>query len=162
MLGSFLVTKHFLPTRKPNASFVAVSTAAVNFPIAMQSGSSAYTSSKLAMISFFQFIAAETPDLQVVTIHPGLIDTAMARKSEMIGTLPLDDSKCSSSSSWNCTNLTVKLPAHFIIWSASKEAAFANGRFLWCNWDVTQLQENPKFKEDPLYCTANILPWPQF
>ena len=35
----------------------------------------------------------------------------------------------------------VNLPAHFAVWLASDEAEFTKGRFLWSNWDVTELQE---------------------
>jgi hypothetical protein len=56
---------------------------------------------------------------------------------------------------------TVKLSAHFILWAASPEAAFAAGRFLWCEWDVTQLKaEAKKFQEDQLFLTTGILGWP--
>jgi len=47
------------------------------------------------------------------------------------------------------------------LWAASGEAAFAAGRFLWCNWDVEQLKAiEGKFKEDPFYLTSNVLGWP--
>jgi NAD(P)-dependent dehydrogenase (short-subunit alcohol dehydrogenase family) len=81
--GSFVVTKYFIPTRKANASLVALSTAAISIPVNMVAGAAAYSTSKLAMVKFFEFIAAETPGLQVITIHPGLIETAMSIKSEM-------------------------------------------------------------------------------
>jgi hypothetical protein len=56
---------------------------------------------------------------------------------------------------------TVKLPAHFILWAASPDAAFAAGRFLWCEWDVTQLKaEGKKFQEDQLFLTTGILGLP--
>jgi NAD(P)-dependent dehydrogenase (short-subunit alcohol dehydrogenase family) len=114
----------------------------------MFTGGSAYVASKLALVKFYEMIAAETEDLQVVIIHPGVIDTRMNVKSDIAALgLPYDD---------------IKLPAHFTIWAASKEAAFANGRFLWCNWDVDELKKNPKFYEDPLFLTSGINPFPNF
>ena len=78
-----MVAKYFLPSRKSGASLVALSTGAVSIPVSMIAGAAAYTTSKLAEIKFFEFLAAETPGLQVVTIHPGIVETAMAAKSEM-------------------------------------------------------------------------------
>ena len=48
--------------------------------------------SKLATIKLFEFVAAEYPDVQVVTVHPGVVDTALNSKSEYEG-LPMDDGK---------------------------------------------------------------------
>jgi len=147
VLGSFIVSKHFVPNHKPDAALIAMSTLGIALPPAMTAGLHAYGVSKLAVVKFFEFLASEHPELQVITIHPGVIDTAMATKSGMVGKLPFDDSK---------------LPAHFVIWASSKEAAFANGKFLSVNWDVEELKTNPKFTEDPFYSTAGLVPWPNF
>ena len=48
--------------------------------------------SKLATTKLFEFVAAEYPDVQVVTVHPGVVDTALNSKSEYEG-LPMDDGK---------------------------------------------------------------------
>jgi len=34
----------------------------------------------------------------------------------------------------------VELPASFVVWVASPEARFTDGKILWCNWDVPQLK----------------------
>lgn len=34
---------------------------------------------------------------------------------------------------------TVELAASFIVWSASPEAEFLKGKFIWSNWDVDEL-----------------------
>ena len=44
------------------------------------------------MIKFFEYVAAEVPDVQTMIVHPGVIETAMSKKSEMSG-LPMDDGK---------------------------------------------------------------------
>jgi hypothetical protein len=36
--------------------------------------------------------------------------------------------------------LVVSLPAHFMVWAASDEAKFLNGKFVWANWDVDELK----------------------
>lgn len=33
------------------------------------------------------------------------------------------------------------LPGHFLVWLASPEASFLNGKFVWANWDVEELKE---------------------
>ena len=55
-------------------------------------GSSSYVTSKLAIIKLFEFVAAEYPDAQVVTVHLDVVDTALSSKSEFEG-LPMDDGK---------------------------------------------------------------------
>ena len=55
---------------------------------------------------------------------------------------------------------TVKLPAHFILWAASREATFAKGRFLWCNWDVNELMKlSSKIADDPFFSISGVLSW---
>jgi hypothetical protein len=34
----------------------------------------------------------------------------------------------------------VELPAHFLVWVASDEAAFLRNKFVWANWDVEELK----------------------
>jgi hypothetical protein len=34
----------------------------------------------------------------------------------------------------------VDLPAHFMVWAASDEARFLNGKSVWANWDVDELK----------------------
>ena len=38
----------------------------------------------------------------------------------------------------------VNLPAQFAVWLASDEAELLKGRFLWANWDVSELQQRKK------------------
>ena len=54
----------------------------------------------------------------------------------------------------------VKLPADFNVWAASKEAAFARGKMLWCNWDVPQLKSKAKEIEQSSMLTASTIGWP--
>jgi hypothetical protein len=56
---------------------------------------------------------------------------------------------------------SVELPANFIVWLASPEAAFLKGRFVWSNWDVKELKEKIKyFAENPSALTLGLLNWP--
>jgi NAD(P)-dependent dehydrogenase (short-subunit alcohol dehydrogenase family) len=90
--GSLIVAKAFLPHASPKASFVSVSSAIVSMPAAEVEGMSSYAVSKLAGIKLLEFVAAEYPDIQVVTIHPGVVATAMNEKSGL-SELPLDDGR---------------------------------------------------------------------
>jgi hypothetical protein len=52
----------------------------------------------------------------------------------------------------------VKFPAHFVLWAAGPEAAFAAGRFIWYNWNVSQLKAiGKKFQEDELFLITGML-----
>jgi NAD(P)-dependent dehydrogenase (short-subunit alcohol dehydrogenase family) len=51
---------------------------------------SAYVTSKLGMVRLLEFVADEYPDVQVLSIHPGVVDTAMNKKSQ-VNELPMDN-----------------------------------------------------------------------
>ena len=64
----------------------------IALPPAAVAGLSAYICSKTAMVKTLEFVAAEDPELFVASVHPGMVDTALFRRSgatpEM---LPMDD-----------------------------------------------------------------------
>jgi NAD(P)-dependent dehydrogenase (short-subunit alcohol dehydrogenase family) len=90
--GTLIVAKAFLPHGNPKASLVSVSSGIVHLPAAEIEGISSYSVSKLAGVKLAEFIAADFPNIQVVTIHPGVVATAMNEKSGLTD-LPLDDGK---------------------------------------------------------------------
>jgi len=65
---------------------------------------------------------------------------------------PFDDSKASYATVTCVRRLTfaaVSLPANFLVWAATKQAAFLHGRFVWAPWDVEELAAlKPKIEED--------------
>lgn len=71
-------------------------------------------------------MAVEVPEsvARFVSVHPGAVESAMNVKSGLKGLIP---------------ETHLQLAAEFIVWVASKEAAFLNGRFVWVNWDVDEL-----------------------
>lgn len=75
------MARAFLPSRDPNASLLAVSSAVFSLPAEAVEGGSSHAISKLARVKQFEFVVAEYPDVQVLTIHTGVIDTAMNQKS---------------------------------------------------------------------------------
>ena len=135
----------FLPFKGKEPAIVATSTAALLFPEQMMVGHSSYVVSKQAVSKLVQIIAVEHPDIHVVSIHPGVVETQMYYKSEVQG-VTLD---------------SVQLAAHFTLWASSPEAHFANGRFLWSNWDVVELKANAqKLQESPGLFRITFGGWP--
>jgi len=46
----------------------------------------------------------------------------------------------------------IRLPGHFAVWLASREADFLHGSFVWAQWDVDEMIELfPKRIEDEHY-----------
>jgi len=75
-----------------------------------------------------EFLTVERPDVRVFSVHPGLLVTDMHRKV-LGGKDPESVTKCDNP----------ELPANFMVWVASPEADFLNGKYLWANWDVDEL-----------------------
>jgi hypothetical protein len=51
-------------------------------------------------------------------------------------------------------NIAVGLAGNFVVWLASPQAEFLNGRFVWANWDVEELlQLKEKVAQDPNFLT---------
>jgi len=146
--GSAILSQAFLPKKKSGGTIIGYSSGAAFLPPSVPNmvGTSSYSASKLAAARVYEYLAAENPDLNVVTIHPGVVDTAMYKKSEMDMNDILD---------------TVQLPAHFSVWLASPEARIFSGRYLFVNWDVPQLiAKSERLKVDPFYLTTGLGGWP--
>ena len=98
--GSYNVTRAFLATLHPKSSdgshepqLIALSTAGIVFHPPPPKVSS-YLVSMVAKAAFFEAVAAENPDVRVIEIHPGAVETEMATKAADAGlVLPPDDGK---------------------------------------------------------------------
>ncbi|KAJ2983061.1 hypothetical protein NUW58_g6314 [Xylaria curta] len=145
--GTFLATQALLPTANPSkATILALVTGTVAFPSASLPGLSAYMTSKLAEIKFIEFLAAENENIFAASVHPGFIETAITAKSGAnTEQLPMDQ---------------VQLPAHFLVWMASSEAAFLDGRSVWANWDVEELKQQESSIRGGIQMTSGISGWP--
>jgi len=123
--GAFNILLAFRSVASPNATLINVSTAAAHiaFP-----GSQGYSSSKTAALSLFEFFQTENNSLRVISVHPGVILSAMSIKA---GFPPQDDET---------------LAAHFQVWLAGPDADFLKGKMVWANWDVEEL----KVKKDEI------------
>ncbi|TVY81894.1 Short chain dehydrogenase citE [Lachnellula suecica] len=145
--GPMIAAKLFLPTANPkHATILGLTTGTAGLPVFMLAGLSAYSSSKLALVKFFEFLAAENPNVFVATLHPGMIETDIFKASgAKAEALPMD---------------TVQLPAHFMVWLSSPEAAFLKGRLVWANWDVDELKSQTQEIVSGLNMTSGIVGWP--
>ena len=105
----------------------------------LEPGISAYSASKSAAAKVFDYLAFEYPELHVVNVHPGLVDTETSRKSGHGGTDHSEYPFASSLSLQNTDQTPVDLSGDFCVWLCSPEAAFLRGKFVWVNWDVEEL-----------------------
>jgi NAD(P)-dependent dehydrogenase (short-subunit alcohol dehydrogenase family) len=139
--GSFNVIQAFLATASPDAAVVNVSAAAAHLPGMPKF--SGYQASKLAALRIFDTLQAEHREMRVLNISPGVIATKLLDKSKAAtgAELPLD---------------TIQLAATFIVWAASPEAAYLKGRFLWANWDITEIKEKFTSSKDPKELTVGL------
>jgi hypothetical protein len=73
-------------------------------------------------------ISLDVPEsvARFISVNPGAVKTAMFDKSKLEGKadFPTTDPRAA---------------AEFIVWAASEEGAFLNGRLAWANWDVDEL-----------------------
>lgn len=88
---------------------------------------SSYIASKTALARVLELAAFDVPasTARFVSINPGAVKTAMYYKSRLDGVADIPSTD-------------PRLAAEFIVWAASEEAAFLNGRFVWVSWDVDE------------------------
>ncbi|GKT46333.1 short chain dehydrogenase citE [Colletotrichum spaethianum] len=112
-----------------SATFINLTTAGILFP--PFPGMGAYVSSKMAAVKLLQAFAAENPHVRLHHVHPGFLDTAMSAQLAKTTKLPFsfDD---------------ISLPADFLVWIASAEAKFLNGKIVFAAWDVEELKSREK------------------
>ncbi|KAH8649288.1 hypothetical protein BX600DRAFT_490094 [Xylariales sp. PMI_506] len=130
VLGAVHSVRGFARYASGGAHILHISTCVAHIP-PLEPGVSAYAASKAAATKLFDYIVFENPELHVVNVQPGLIDTSMSRKSGHGG---MDHVKDETNSA------TVDLPGHFCLWLVSAEADFLRGKFVWVNWDVDELK----------------------
>lgn len=145
-----VTTRAFLPFRNNDASIISVNANLITLPTSgpVAQGASAYNCSKIALVRLFEYVSAENPEVFVVSVHPGAVDTDMLRSFGLYAKLDpavLDD---------------VSLSAHFLLWLVSKEARFLKGKYVCANWDVEELKVKAKEIETTRILEANIHGWP--
>lgn len=55
---------------------------------------------------------------------------------------------------------SVSLPADYVVWAASPEAAFLKGRLVYANWDVEELVARTKEIEEGNEMTLGLIGYP--
>ena len=105
-----------------------------------------YSISKIAFSRWLEHLHHDLKGkaVRIHSYHPGGVFTE-ATKSFGIkeDAMPWDD---------------VQLSGKFSVWLASKEAAFLDGRFVWANWDATELKEQQaKLESDPYLLTLGLI-----
>ncbi|KAL1641336.1 putative secondary metabolism biosynthetic enzyme [Didymella pomorum] len=110
-------------------TFINLTTAGILFP--PFPGMGAYVSSKMAAVKILQAFAGENHHVRLHNVHPGFLDTAMSAELARTTKLPFafDD---------------ISLPADFLVWIASPEADFLNGKLVFSAWDVEELKGRKK------------------
>ncbi|KAL6697234.1 short chain dehydrogenase reductase [Trichoderma pleuroticola] len=111
---------------KKTITFINLTSAGVFYPPRPKMG--AYVSSKMAAVKLLESFAVENEHVRLHQVHPGVIDTAMSRKLKDKVTLGYAEDD-------------VSLPADFLVWVASSEAAFLHGKLVFAAWDVKELKE---------------------
>jgi NAD(P)-dependent dehydrogenase (short-subunit alcohol dehydrogenase family) len=135
--GGLLATQQFLKQSQPGDTIINVGSGAGHLPPIP--GYSAYSASKLAFAKMIESVQLENPHLRVFNINPGAIATEMQKKSGDIAAVD----NIRKFATWGVLVLGLTLlglPASYCVWlAASEEADCLKGRFLWTNWDVTEL-----------------------
>ncbi|KAL6411902.1 hypothetical protein AUP68_04281 [Ilyonectria robusta] len=121
VMGAFNSLQAFLPLAAPGAKLFNTGSGIGHWaPLPEVPGVFSYAATKAATLKMFDYFASENPDIHVVSIQPGIIATEINPNI----TTGFD---------------TVELPAEFLVWLASEEAAFLKGKFVWANWDAQEL-----------------------
>ncbi|KAI1763956.1 hypothetical protein GGR53DRAFT_466817 [Hypoxylon sp. FL1150] len=118
--GPFLALKAFVPTANSLHATVLASTSGMT-PIAAKylPSISGYITSKFAQAKMMFFLPLDQPHIFTAFVHPGMVETAILAKAG---------------------GDAMHLPAHFLVWLSSPEAAYLNGRTVWANEGVEELK----------------------
>lgn len=146
VIGNWNLTKAVLNARENKSKqtvIVNVSSWAAYRPLPRQA---IYGSSKAAFAQLMTEFAKEIDEREVrfVSYHPGAVYTEAASEhfaKEMF-------------EGWE----DVVLPGQFVVWLASPEANFLNGRFVWAQWDVDELIAiKEKILGDPFFLKISLI-----
>jgi NAD(P)-dependent dehydrogenase (short-subunit alcohol dehydrogenase family) len=110
--GAFNITKAFLRYKSANAVVVYVTTALSHFD--GFPNSSSYSSSKAGGVRVFSTLQAEHPELRVVCLHPGVVNTGVVRDAKVAGMA--DDGKFRFHAQSNISNFISQCPFQHLLW----------------------------------------------
>jgi len=135
--GTFIATKAFL---KHTGDTPSAPTTIINV-ISMSTqgvapGLSSYSSAKLAVCKFTQFLASEHPTITSINIDPGIVATDMAHSVPYLAPFTGD---------------TPELAGGTAVWLSSGDKAFLSGKYVSVCWDVEELESRKEeLKESKL------------
>ncbi|KAF3056611.1 putative oxidoreductase C30D10.05c [Daldinia childiae] len=126
--GAAVVARGVAAHGAGSAVLVYLGTAGALFPANGALPMSGYAASKLAGTKVMEYFGAENPGLRVVSVHPGVVTETEGGK-KMVEESGLE---------WQGDD--INLPAHFLVWVVSEEAAFLKNKFVFAAWDVDELK----------------------
>jgi NAD(P)-dependent dehydrogenase (short-subunit alcohol dehydrogenase family) len=93
--STLLFAKYFFATANPErASTLSVTSGSIVMPTKMFLGLSGYQTSKLAVVKMMEYLSLENPNIFCSSVHPGMVDTDIFRKSGATpDMLPMDTRK---------------------------------------------------------------------
>lgn len=128
VLGTAIVTQQYLRTKPAEKEGTVIMLNSTASHWGTLPGMSHYCTSKAALLRFSEMLQVEHPELRIVNINPGFVETEMAEKARKAGLvgLPVSDSA---------------LVGDFGVWACSEEAEFLKGRYVLSMFDVEELME---------------------
>jgi NADP-dependent 3-hydroxy acid dehydrogenase YdfG len=137
---SFLKHTHLYAKGAERPVFIAMNTCVAQFPAPSMHGvtPASYAVSKVAAAKLLEYISSENPQIRAYNLHPGVVKTKLSNQSATqagmdVSLLSYDDAE---------------VPAGFCLWLSSPLAGGKyqdlEGKFLWGNWDVDELEERTK------------------
>lgn len=93
MVGAFNTVQAMLPLLAPKAKVFNISSCIAH--ISVMPGSWAYAATKIANSKMFDYLQIENPDLHIVNVHPGVVNTEINANTEQAG-VGVDEGKQAS------------------------------------------------------------------
>lgn len=90
MVGAFNAVQAMLPLLSPSAKVFNISSCIAH--ISLMPRSWAYAATKIANTKMFEYLQAENPNLHIVNVHPGVVNTEINATTELIE-VGVDDGK---------------------------------------------------------------------
>ncbi|KAI1161008.1 NAD(P)-binding protein [Nemania serpens] len=124
--GAFNICHTFIAVSGGKGTIINLVTlsASLLFP-----GTSAYATSKLALIKLGECLDAEHPELRVFSVHPGVVEQQNGRGVLIDAFKPFAKD-------------TPALTACLTLWLSTPKADFLKGGYIHSNWDVDELEEH--------------------
>lgn len=158
--GNINVAKAFLKYGTKDGVIIETNSAAAHANVAP--GFTSYNVAKAATARFYSSLGFEHPDLTIFSIQPGAVVTAMSAEA---GYKPKKEGEDWAWDGGDGNAALSKqdlanLPASFMVWLASPEAKFLNGKYLWANWDVDELKERAAEITSSPFLSIGLVGWP--